>query len=629
MVELWSQQAVDSSAVLVTIATLASFKQNSLWTQKRYWIQTNMAPVFGIIVFLPLVNTIVTQIVWRFRSSEFVYCWVPRMPIYARWIAVDGWRLLAVAGIISTYLYLGFSIRAIKRKQRHSLSLLQPANSYSSSTCSPAGLPSQMPMNLSEIDSGPASRVTADNRGLFSQSIYNIQFWARSKLGRSIHATDTANAGLRGRLLPHRLGRSVPPTHSSDGDKYVTDDAPHGSLLVPKHPRGYYEQFKRSLASLVRWFAITIDIPSPTISPSIFDTIDSNYVNAQQELIASHDIMSSTTRCELCASQSILPPASHGLSDSYRTSDLHVNQIHCYNRRSSFTSSIQYFDSLPGISGGLRRWCSAITRLASKPSLSTVSWLSPHRKLRRSHTTPAMPRGQMDLCNCVFKRPQHVIEMTPYDHPTLAPSLSKCTDEMQLGDNTKIHEIFGFPIQSAPAPVLQPRHVSIYTCANTHINEDPISQTYSSSGSSSLTDNRESKLYGESSWSAAVAQCRSARAAAKICSTKPYRISRLYVYPLAYILVWLPSIIYYIVSSHAFYASFHSMSLTKRTIDMNQLPAHWTVEANANRAWPYFLHASEGVAAAKGLYWLAIVQSLHLLNGAIYALLFWFTESRV
>ncbi|KAJ2451301.1 hypothetical protein EV183_003710, partial [Coemansia sp. RSA 2336] len=564
--------------------------QNALWTQKRFWIQTNMAPVFGIIVFLPLVNTIVTQIVWRFRSSEFVYCWIPRMPIHARWIAVDGWRLLAVAGIIACYTYLGLSIRALKQRQRHSLALLQPANSYSSSTCSLSGVPG-LAGHL-EIDSGPASRVTADNRGLFSQSIHQIQFWARSKLGRSIHA-DPANAGLRGKLLPARL---VKPTRDEPREL--------------KHQLSYYGQFKRSLASLARWFAITIDIPSPTISSSIFDTIDSNYVGP--ELASSHDIMSSTTRCELCASQSIFPASCSPL-DSYRTSNLHVDQVTRYSQRSS-CSSMQGFDTLPGRPGGLRRWCSAISRLASKPSLPAIPWLSP-RKLRRSHTTPAMPRKQMDLCNCVFKRP-HVIEMTPYEHP----ATPNCTADV-LGGNTKIHEMFGFPVQTMPAPVLQPRHVSIYTCANTHINEEP--STFSSA--SSPPDNQPSK-YG-SSWSAAVAQCRSSREA-KICGTKPYRISRLYVYPLAYVLTWLPSIIYYIVSSQAFYASFHSMSLTKRA-DMNQLPAQWTIQESANRAWPYFLHASQGVAAARPLYWLTIVQSLHLLNGALYALLYWFTESRV
>ncbi|KAJ2122862.1 hypothetical protein IW147_003028 [Coemansia sp. RSA 720] len=554
MIELWAQQAVDVCSVLTTAAALASLVRNTQWTQKQHWIQTNMAPVFGIIVFLPLVNTIITQIVWRFRSSEFAYCWVPRMPIHARWIAVDGWRMFAVCAILITYSYMAYTVLRAKHTSTH-----VPNHSYSSSTFSQGRA---HVLHLSEIDSGVAS-VASDSRGLFSQSMHNIQYWALSKLGRS-----------RGHGL-HVKEPRCPDTLS----------------LAPSTTRSYYNNFKRSLNTLVRWFHITTDIPSPTIS-NIFDTVE--YDHAQ-----------STTQCEFCSSRS-----SHEItiSDSYCTDDLHVDMV-------------SYFGTRPR---GLRRWCSALAQMVRKPStLVQVPQLPSGTRLRRSHTAPVVLRQNMNLCNCVFKRPHdcahsmeqnnvhgcqdHVSVCEPQTLTFVHPQKSHVRDCALAG---KVHEIFGHSLQPHMA---EPRRVSIYTCANRHINESLSSYD----NSAHIVD----KPLPCDNWTHAVARCRS------VISNSQPRVSRLYVYPLAYALVYLPSIIYSILSTRVYFSTFHSLSLDKRSVDMSGLPAQWTHDDNANRAWPY-LQRAQGTHAGSGLYWLAILQAVHLLNGAVDALLFWITESQ-
>ncbi|KAJ2330366.1 hypothetical protein GGH92_009556, partial [Coemansia sp. RSA 2673] len=111
-----------------------------------------MAPVLGIVVFLPLVLTVMVQIIWRFRSSEFVYCWIPHTPVYARWIAIDGWRILIILGIIIGY------IRIAHLFYKPTKLCTTPPH----------------PVAIDSIE---------DSRGLFSQSIHNIHKWAWSKLG--------------------------------------------------------------------------------------------------------------------------------------------------------------------------------------------------------------------------------------------------------------------------------------------------------------------------------------------------------------------------------------------------------------------------------------------------------------
>ncbi|KAJ2146468.1 hypothetical protein J3F82_004907 [Coemansia sp. RSA 637] len=510
-----------------------------------------MAPVFGIIIFLPLVNTIITQIVWRFRSSEFTYCWVPRMPIHARWIAVDGWRVLSVCTILVTYLYMGYKVFRAKRT-----SMFVNNHSYSSSTYSPSRAPNML--HLSEIDSGVAS-AASDTRGLFSQSMHNI-YWALSKLGRS------RGQGLRTKE-PHCTADII--------------------SIAPSTTRSYYTSFKRSLNTLVRWFHITTDIPSPTIS-NIFGSMD-------------YDRALSTTQCELCSSRN-----SHSItiSDSYCTDDLHVDMV-------------SYFDGRPR---GLRRWCSVLSQLVTrKPPPIDVPQLPVGMRLRRSHTAPVVLRQNMNLCNCVFKRPRDCTQSYNSngcsDHGVSVCEPQTLTfvhphDKPYVHDRAlsgKVHEMFGHTLQPHMA---EPQRVSIYMCANRHINE---------SISSYDTSAHMDKQMPCNNWTHAVARCRSA-----ISNTQP-RVSRLYIYPLAHALVYLPYIIYSIASTHVYYSTFSSLGLNKRH-DMSGLPAQWTHSDNANRAWPYLQHARGSHSNA--LYWLAILQALHLLNGGIDALLFWITESQ-
>ncbi|KAJ2503333.1 hypothetical protein GGH96_000354 [Coemansia sp. RSA 1972] len=545
---------LDVCSVITTAAALASLVHNTQWTQKQHWIQTNMAPVFGIIIFLPLVNTIITQIVWRFRSSEFAYCWVPRMPIHARWIAVDGWRVLSVCSILVTYSYMAYTVFRAKRQCTHVL----PNHSYSSSTFSQGRAPNML--HLSEIDSGVAS-VASGTRGLFSQSMHNIQYWALSKLGRS-----------RGQTQGLRKEPQCPDTLS----------------IAPSITRSYYTSFKRSLNTLARWFHITTDIPSPTIS-NIFDSMD-------------YDRALSTTQCEFC---SIRNSHEITISDSYCTDDLHVDMV-------------SYFGMRPR---GLRRWCSTLVQMVRKPStLVQVPQLPLGTRLRRSHTAPVVLRQNMNLCNCVFKRPRDSCAQMCRSADHVCRDVSVCEpqtltfvhphDKHPMHNSAlsgKVHEMFGHTLQPHMA---EPRRVSIYTCANRHINESLSSYDNSAHMDKPLECNN---------WTHAVAHCRSA-----ISNTQP-RVSRLYVYPLAHALIYLPYIIYSIASTHVYFSTFSSLSLTKRH-DMGGLPAQWTHSDNANRAWPYLQHARG--SNSNTLYWLAVLQAVHLLNGGIDALLFWITESQ-
>ncbi|KAJ2361650.1 hypothetical protein H4S02_007368 [Coemansia sp. RSA 2611] len=604
MIELWAQQAVDVCAVLTTVAALASQRHSAQWTSKQHWIQSNMAPVFGLIVFLPLVNTVVSQIVWRFRSSEHAFCWIPRMPVHARWIAVDGWRLLAICAIIAAYACMARSAWRVRRGRRMG-ARAGDVRSFSSSTCE-AGRAAYR-VRAAAIDSEPASHAS-DARGLFSQSMHNIQYWALSRLARS----QPTHRGLRS-LRPERrsAGSLSRLARAGPGSKLAAD--PAGMQGAPSY---YYEQFKRSLGHIARWFAITTDIPSPTLAPSIFDRIGRDEA----------DVLSSTTQCEFCSSR-VLTPAESGSSESYRTSDLQVDMV-------------DYVQPMRG----LRRWCSAISRLAKQPSLQLVR-LAQGARLRRSHTAPNVRCQDMGLCNCVFKKPRTPHVDTPQltaDQMTFAASMRK-TDAV----SSKIYEIFAHPLHTAVLP--QP--VSIYTCANTHINEPMLASTHTfaqrTDDSLDTYSNRSvpAELIGrpvelvekpvelaekpviatesDGSWAAAVARCREERA-----EPRP-RVSRLYVYPLAYVAAWLPSVVYCLVSTHVYYAAFHAMPLhARRSVDMSGLPAHWTADDNANRAWPYLQHAARNIPATGHLYWLAIAQSLHLLNGALDALLFWLTESQ-
>ncbi|KAJ2356628.1 hypothetical protein GGF43_001945, partial [Coemansia sp. RSA 2618] len=600
------------------------------------------------------------------------------------------------------------------RDERRRMSL--PANnSYSSSTCSVRDAKRVANMHLSEIDSGPASNVSDSPRGLFSQSMHNIQYWALSKLGRSHGDTtgvrgmrskaepisDRPRRGLRATLEPAILSDLIlsEPTANNDSTNALHDSTTRAT------PRSYYEQFMRSLGTLVRWFHITTDIPSPTLSPTIFDSIgkqDQYYPNRPRTtaLVST----STNTRCDLCSHCTVAASQCEmltiGSTESYRTDDLHVDMVN-------------YFD-MP--IAGLRRWCSALTRLVKKPSRVMVTHLRQSgARLRRSHTAPVMLREDMDLCNCVFKRPrdshtcwqnevekrgglgvdmnagvkrEQVIDIDSDNrsppceqqvpqtltfvnppqgrHPTSIHGSNANQNPLSIHDMhannhaslytnshassytkqpllnihdparlpSKIQEIFGHTLQHAHA--VQPRRVSIYTCANHHINESPrVSFSDEDDDDESARIINIERLpsppppaQANGGWSAAVTQCRTMREAAIVGHKPVPRVSRLYVYPLAYALMWLPSIIYFVMSTRVYFSAFHGVSqLSKRSVDMGGLPAHWTHEDNANRAWPFLVHAAPN-AESGGLYWLAIIQAVHLLNGAVDALLFWFTESQ-
>ncbi|KAJ1726786.1 hypothetical protein LPJ61_004959, partial [Coemansia biformis] len=194
-----------------------------------------------------------------------------------------------------------------------------------------------------------------------------------------------------------------------------------------------------------------------------------------------------------------------------------------------------------------------------------------------------------------------------------------------------------------------PRYVSIYTCANYTGNFGALYRDCPADGSPRLVGSGTSSsdsfsssaqvAYAESrtklssleggQWEAAVASCRSIRAASQLqADDGNCRVSRLFVYPLAYVAVWLPSLVYCIVSTYVYHAGFAGSgpAHARRSVDMSSLPAHWTAGMNANRAWPYYRSATEDVRGSAQLYWLAIIQALHLLNGAADAVLFWLTE---
>ncbi|KAJ2870560.1 hypothetical protein H4R27_006834, partial [Coemansia aciculifera] len=195
------------------------------------------------------------QIIWRFRSSEFVYCWIPRTPVYARWIAIDGWRFIIILGIIIAYIRIAHLVYASKKPK-----LCNTPDSAS---------------RYSAIDS--ATSNISDGRGLFSQSIHNIHRWAWSKLG----------------LADHKVA------NDSEYQDYSSTQRP---------TRSYYETFKRSFVlNIVRRFFLTVDIPSPTIPESIF-----NQCGKDQGSIMTHcdkHSMRSTTE------SSDLPPSIQQESD--------------------------------------------------------------------------------------------------------------------------------------------------------------------------------------------------------------------------------------------------------------------------------------------------------------------------
>ncbi|KAJ2748732.1 hypothetical protein GGI19_005989 [Coemansia pectinata] len=494
-----------------------------------------MAPVLGIVVFLPLVLTVMVQIIWRFRSSEFVYCWIPRTPVYARWIAIDGWRFLIILGIIIAYIRIAHLVYASKKPK-----LCNTPDSAS---------------RYSAIDSA-ASNIS-DGRGLFSQSIHNIHRWAWSKLG----------------LADHK----------------VANDSEYQDSSTQRPTRSYYETFKRSFVlNIVRRFFLTVDIPSPTIPESIF-----NQCGKDQGSILTHcdkHSMRSTTE------SSDLPPSIQQESDGLLA---------------------------------LKRWYSAVSRLVSRRSQVLG------HPLRRSHTAPVLTSDAMGLCSCVFKRrgghSPEPMDQSISRNQTLTvspPAPCVCHQSPHIPRSISVKRRYAEPLHIST--------LGIYTHGG------PFS-VYSDESSAQIVEiEAVEKLVSleDGHWTKVVEKCRGERKQAfadevlvgpgsMVLSRRS--ISRLYVYPLAYLLIWMPSIFYYVLSTYVYYTGFQSgrldtISVHTRSLDMSRLPAHWTPGQNMNRMWPYYQRLTAGIWGSEQLGWLAIIQSLHMLSGAVDALLFWLTE---
>ncbi|KAJ2378455.1 hypothetical protein IW150_000790 [Coemansia sp. RSA 2607] len=579
MTEFWAQQAVDVTIIIIALATFASVFNKAQWMRHRHWIQTNMAPVFGIILFLPLVTTIAAQIIWRFRSSEFAYCWIPRHPVYARWAATDGWRALTLLLILGGYVRMAYRLRSAPQLQV------------------------SWPTDRPAIDSALAS--AAAPAGLFSQSVYNVSRWARSKI-------NPRPEGLRGSTDSSIYGMR----HMKQS--YAASDASEGSAGLGGQTRTYVALTRSFVSNLVRRF-ITTDIPSPTIAQSIFDRIVSDDLHQRNNTPAA---------CVCCQ-----------------------GELECREQRGAAP-------------GGLRRWYSALTGMlgARAPAwpMARGGRQSTMYTLRRSHTAPVLTSDAMGLGSQVFSRPtlahpaasvvsddghDNTLIMTEYTdplarhHPLAEVKPRKCMqtayDRQQEQLAAKIHRIFGHPpaipqhaihrvsIRRDPAPL--PAH------------SKPSSQRSSAASSSCAQDDRSLALALEEEgeqggrWASAVAKCRDHRYSHT--TPGPARVSRLYVYPLAHMLLWLPTLTYCFVSTFVYYSAFENPGagakahLGKRMVEFSQLPAGWSADGhNMSRAWPYFLHFARAVPVSRQLGWLAVVQSLHMLGGAVDAVLFWLTE---
>ncbi|KAJ2786343.1 hypothetical protein GGI15_001589 [Coemansia interrupta] len=554
--------AVDVSIVVIALAAFASVFRKAQWLRHRHWIQTNMAPVFGIILFLPLVTTIASQIIWRFRSSEFAYCWIPRHPVYARWVATDGWRTLAFLLLLLGYL----------RMARHLHTQPQLQISW------PADRPA--------IDSAMAS--AAAPMGLFSQSVYTASRWARSKMARRPTglrtSQDSSIYGMRHATLSYA-------SHASKD-----------SGAAPGQTRTYVQLTRSFVSSLVRRF-ITTDIPSPTIAQSIFDRIASN----------PHECKGALGACAYCCHE----------EPGWREEE-----------------------NLGG-KGGLRRWYSALAgmlgvRAAGWPLARDGRRQSATYALRRSHTAPVLSSDAMGLGSRLFSRPAAVAHtasvassdaahdntliMTEYIDPALrrqpADAKPRGSAQTAYADEhlaAKIHGIFGRP------PAI-PAHAIHRVSIRQH------GPALSDASSACSPHDHSVALEEGGCWADAVAKCRGSRHSHPAAGSP--RVSRLFVYPLAHMLLWLPMLVYCLASTVVYYQAFEKPRgeeeggrLWKREADFARLPAGWTDDGhNMGRAWPYFLHFAQGVPASKQLGWMAIVQSLHMLAGAVDAVLFWLTE---
>ncbi|KAJ1798162.1 hypothetical protein LPJ59_002680 [Coemansia sp. RSA 2399] len=630
MITYWAQQADIMCIVFIALVVYASQFQKAQWMAGKYWVQSSRAPVIGIVVLLPLVATVVVQIIWRFRSEELAYCWIPRVPVYARWVAIDAWRAMLVCALGLVYARIAVARAAA---QRRGARRLEPCVEVRRSAIDSAASSAKLRKEGEEEGGGG---------GLWSQSVHNMHRWARSVV----------------------LARSN-----------VVTDQRHGNSANHAAPRCYYESFKRSLLSLItRRFVITTDIPSPTLSHGIFDNIckSSKYGEKGKEEEDDDDedvFLRSASATQYDRSCCII--------DTGSSSSRQFNGT--IAKREADGVSI---DTMT-VKHGLRRWCSAVSRMLRTPKSSRLAAeedeegpIVPGYTLRRSHTAPILSAKQMNL-GSEFARPRmparaHACRPTSVLDPTMtlissgsgtaAAAAAAVTPPVRYACDSVFDYEYGIDVDGSvsdgvsamdPVPVFPkrmdlgihtaypPQRLSIYTfredaAGHRESSVMPRLPSKRSSSSSSSRIRIRSSVRGamelssmeeEGSWMAAVEKCRSTR-----LHSANGKLSRLYVYPLAYVAVWLPALVYCVMSTYVyhrafeanggFFSSFHA----KRAVHLADLPAHWTQPHNMHRAWPYYAAATHGVAGSARLSWLAVLQALHLLGGFVNAVLFWLTE---
>ncbi|KAJ2402255.1 hypothetical protein GGI23_000838, partial [Coemansia sp. RSA 2559] len=356
MITYWAQQADIMCIVFMALTAYASQFQKAQWMAGKYWVQSSKAPVIGIVVFLPLVATVVVQIIWRFRSEELAYCWIPRVPVYARWVAIDAWRAMLVCALGLAYARIAVARAAGQRREARRLEACAQARRSA----------------IDSTDSSTKNRREEEGGGLWSQSVHNMHRWARSVV----------------------LARSN-----------VVTGQRHGNPANHAAPRCYYESFKRSLLSLIaRRFVITTDIPSPTLSHGIFDNICKSSKHGER----------GTGEEEDEEEDAFLRSASATQYDR-SLCNIDTGSSRQFNGRVEQGSAKRESDGASANTmaarRGLRRWCSAVSRMlrtpksSSRPAPEEEGRAVPGYTLRRSHTAPILSAKQMNL-GSEFARPK-------------------------------------------------------------------------------------------------------------------------------------------------------------------------------------------------------------------------------
>ncbi|KAJ1948536.1 hypothetical protein EC988_005136, partial [Linderina pennispora] len=524
--------------------------------------------MMGVVICLPLIVSIIVQIIWRFRSSEFAYCWIPRMPVYARWIAFDAWRTLNILCIFTIYLYI-LSVH-IQSKRRPANSAQHLSQSMSSSARRSQPVLIQVP-RYSAIDSTAVSSPPSSNYfGAFSQSLGNAHRWALSKLGVS-KPNGVPTCGLRATTddtavcerPPYKTidYYSIGLQHASYLQQQqqhpdATAQAPRHSmaLTVPKTPRSYYETFKRSLANtFIGRFMITTDIPSPTLSTnSIFRSINSPSRLRPAQLLALSDGTADNTGATSTPNHS---------NPSLATS--------CQPAKDPDSRSM----------ATVKRWYFALTRLLTKQGLSSSQCLEyKQQKLKRFHTIPPSTTSSLAARIVLpFNSPLQATSDTDLPAALSTPFMSRILE-------TRMHAnrdgCVGCVSSVKEHNDIEPAHIR----ANTRYGSAPAMSEYSDDSAKIIgveaIERWESLEEGR--WVVTTDRYRRDRAQTHtVVDKRPTTacISRMFVYPVVYLVMYMPHIVYYIMSTYVYYTAFRNGSHHahhKRGIDLGNLPAHWT-----------------------------------------------------